>query len=201
MNLFERVKNILLSPAKEWEVVKAEQATVADLFTKYAMILAAIPAIAGFIGYSVFGISLGIFGSYRVPIGTGILWAVLTYVLSLVGVFVIGFIIDALATSFGSTKDLTQSMKVAVYSYTASWIGGIFMIFPTIGFLAGIAGIYSLVLIYMGLQRVKDVPKDKMVGYFVVTLILAIVVYFVIGAITGAIAFSGMALGNFDLNM
>jgi hypothetical protein len=201
MNLFERAKNILLTPAKEWEVVKTEQTTIAVLFTKYAMILAAIPAIAGFIGYSVFGISLGIFGTYKIPIATGILWAVLMYVLSLVGVFVVAFIIDALATSFGSTKDLVQSMKVVVYAYTATWIGGIFYIFPTIGILAGIAGIYSLVLLYMGLQRVKDVPKDKMVGYFVVTLILAIVVYVVIGAVTGSVLVTSTALGNFDLNM
>ena len=51
MNLVERAKNILLTPAKEWDVIKGENLTIVDMFTKYAMILAAIPAVAGFIGF------------------------------------------------------------------------------------------------------------------------------------------------------
>lgn len=102
MNLFDRVKNLLLSPATEWEVIKGETWTTSDLFTKYAIILAAIPAVAGFLGYSFFGISYG-FGSYKLGFGTLLTWAVLTYALTLAGIFVLGFIIDGLAPSFGST--------------------------------------------------------------------------------------------------
>lgn len=187
MNLVDRVKNLIISPAKEWEVIKGESWTTSDLFTKYALILAAIPVVAGFLGYSFFGISYG-FGSYKLAIGTSITWAVLTYVLTLGGVFVLGFIIDALAPSFGSTKDMVASLKVAVFASTPSWVAGILNIFPALGILVLIAGIYGLVLLYMGLERVKSVPKEKMVGYFVVVLIAAIVVYVVVGAIVSAIA-------------
>lgn len=197
MNLVDRVKNIILSPAKEWEVIKGESWTVADLFTKYAIILAGIPAIAGLIGYSLFGFSYG-FGSFKLPIGTSITWAVLTYILSLAGVFVLGFIIDALAPSFGSTKDLVASLKVAVFSSTPGWVAGIIYIFPSLSMIAAVASIYGLVLLYMGLQKVKDVPKEKMVGYFVVILIIAILVYVVIGAIIGGIVFSGYAFSRFN---
>ena len=197
MNLVDRVKNIILTPAKEWEVIKGESWTVADLFTKYAIILAGIPAIAGLIGYSLFGFSYG-FGSFKLPIGTSITWAVLTYILSLVGIFVLGFIIDALAPSFGSTKDLVASLKVAVFSSTPGWVAGIINIFPSLSWIAAIASIYGLVLLYMGLQIVKVVPKEKMVGYFVVILIVAILVYVVIGAIVGGIVFSGYAFSRFN---
>lgn len=195
MNLVDRVKNLILSPAKEWDVIKGETWTTTDLFTKYAIILAAIPAVAGFLGYSFFGLSYG-FGSITLGFGTSLTWAILTYVLSLVGVFILGFIIDALAPSFGSTKDLTASLKVAVFSSTPAWVAGIINIFPTLGILVAIASIYGLVLLYMGLERVKSVPKEKMVGYFVVVLIAAILVYIVIGAIVSGIAFSGYALSR-----
>ena len=197
MNLVDRVKNLILAPVKEWEIIKGESWTVADLFTKYAIILAGIPAIAGLIGYSLFGFSYG-FGSFKLPIGTSITWAVLTYILSLVGVFVLGFIIDALAPSFGSTKDLVASLKVAVFSSTPGWVAGIINIFPSLSWIAAIASIYGLVLLYMGLQIVKVVPKEKMVGYFVVILIVAILVYVVIGAIVGGIVFSGYAFSRFN---
>ncbi|MDR2710395.1 MAG: hypothetical protein LBB65_03515 [Burkholderiales bacterium] len=51
MNIVSRIKNILSSPRKEWEVIDAKQATVGSLYTKYAMLLALIPAIAEFIGH------------------------------------------------------------------------------------------------------------------------------------------------------
>ena len=190
MNLVDRAKNILFSPASEWETIKAEPITINELFTRYAVILAAIPAIAGLIGYTVFGISFGL-GRITLGMGTIITWAILTYILSLVSVYILGWIIDALAPSFGSTKDLVASMKVSVFSYTAAWVGGIFHILPYLSVLAGLISIYSLVLLYMGLKRVKTVPDDKMVGYFVVIIIVAIVLYFIIGAIVGAVVFSG----------
>ena len=187
MNLVERAKNILVTPKTEWEVIKNEQTSTADLFTKYAMILALIPVIASFIGQSLVWISLGSFGSYKVPVANGLIYAVVYYVLSLAGIYLIAFIIDALAPSFGSTKNMDASLKVAVYSYTAAWIAGIFGIIPILGIL-GILGLYSLYLMYLGLKIVKDTPQDKLVGYLVVVIIIAIIVYFVIGMIVTAIA-------------
>jgi hypothetical protein len=191
MNLVERAKNILLAPVKEWEVIKGENLTIVDMFTKYAMILAAIPAVAGFIGYSLIGISYG-FGTFRVPIGTALVWAILQYVLSLGGVFLIAFIMDALAPTFGCTKNLVAAVKIIVFSYTAAWVAGILNIIPSLGILVGIASIYSLYLMYLGMKIVKEVPGDKLVGYFVVTIIAAVVVFFVVGMIVSAVAFGSM---------
>lgn len=190
MNLVERAKNIMFNPKQEWEVIKAESITTGELFTKYAIILATIPAIAGFIGYSLFGLSWG-FGTIKLGVGTSLTWAIVTYITSLLGVFILAFIIDALAPSFGSTKDMVASTKVAVYSYTPAWVAGIFYIFPSLGIIVLLASIYGLVLMYMGLQKVKDVPQDKLAIYFVVIVIVAIVVYFVMGLIVSSIAFSG----------
>lgn len=187
MNLVDRVKNILITPKTEWEVIKNEQTSTSDLFTKYVLILALIPVIATFIGQSLIGISLGPFGSYKIPVSNGLIYAVVYYILSIVGVYLVAFIIDALAPSFGSTKNMDASLKVAVYSYTAAWIAGIFSIIPILGIL-GILGLYSLYLMYLGLKIVKDTPQDKLVGYLVVVIIIAIVIYFVIGMIVAAIA-------------
>jgi Yip1 domain len=196
MNLVDRAKNILISPNTEWDVISTETSTPSELISGYAVILAAIPAVAGFIGYYLIGISLGAFGNIKLPIGTALTWAILTYVLSLVTVYVLGWIIDALAPSFGSTKDFVSSLKVAVYSYTASWVGGIFHIIPSLSILAALAGIYSLFLLYLGLKKVKATPDDKLVGYLIVTIIVALVLYFVIGAIISSVVFRNYLLNG-----
>ncbi|HNX97354.1 MAG TPA: Yip1 family protein [Candidatus Aminicenantes bacterium] len=191
MNLVERAKNILLTPKTEWEVIKGEPLTVVDMFTKYAMILAAIPAVAGFLGHLLIGIHVPLFGNIRWPFGNSLLWAVLTYVLSLAGTYALAMIIDALAPTFGAKKDLVASTKVAVFSYTAAWVGGVFMLIPSLSVLSSLIAIYSLVLLWMGMKSLKEVPEDKMVGYFVVSLIVALVIFFVIGLIVSAVAMGG----------
>ena len=186
MNLVERAKNILLTPAKEWDVIKGENLTIVDMFTKYAMILAAIPAVAGFIGFALIGVSYG-FGTFRWPFGTALVWLILSYVLSLGGVFLLAFIIDALAPTFGCTKNLDAAVKIAVFSYTPVWVAGILGIIPAISILMILASIYSLYLLYMGLQKIKEPVNDKLMPYFVVSIVALIVIYWMVNFIVGRI--------------
>lgn len=189
-NLIARVKGILLQPGLEWDVIKAEPASKASITTGYVLILAAIPAIAGFIGSSLIGISL--FGiSSKTPVLAGIVAAVFSYVLSVVGVYVLGFIINALSPSFDGKKDDLAAFKVAAYSGTAVWLAGIFSIIPPLA-IFGLLGLYSLYLLYRGLPKLMESPAEKSLGFTAVVVIIAIVVQLVIGAIVGAVAAAGL---------
>lgn len=183
MNLVERAKKIILQPKQEWEAIAAEPTTVQQLFTGYVMILAAIPAIASFIGYSIVGI--GVFGAtYRVPLGSGVAYLVLSYVLSLGAVYLLALIIDALAPQFAGQKNFIQALKVAAYCPTAWWLAGVFSVIPALSIL-GLLGLYSLYLLYTGLPILMKTPEDKSIPYTVVILIAVIVLAVVIATVAG----------------
>ena len=182
MNLVDRVKRILLSPKTEWEVIDAEPATLAELYTRYIMPLAAIGPLAQLIGYSVFGISVPFIGTYRVPIGTAITQALVTYILTLAGTYVLALIIDALAPTFNGQRSQIQSLKLAAYSLTASWVAGIFALIPGLRILT-LLGIYSLYLLYLGLPVLMKTPREKAASYTAVVILAAIVLSIVIGAV------------------
>jgi hypothetical protein len=184
MNLVDRAKRILLSPRTEWEAIDNEPSTPAQLFTSYAMPLAAITPIAQLIGYSVFGISVPFAGTYRVPIGSAITSALVTYVLALAGTYVLGLIIDALAPTFNGQRNQVQALKVAVYSSTASWVAGIFHLIPGLRLLT-ILGLYSLYLLYLGLPVLMKSPRDKAVAYTAVVIVAAIVLFMLTGMLAG----------------
>lgn len=188
MALMDRAKNILLQPKQEWPVIDAEQTSVGALYTGYIIPLAAIGPVASIIGWSVFGMSLPFVGSYRIPITFGLRNAVVIYVLGLVGVFVLALIIDALAPTFGGQKNQIQALKVAAYSYTAAWVGGIFNLIPALAILGLLVSLYSLYLLYLGLPVLMKAPQDKAVGYTVVVVVVAIVLYIVIGVIVAQFA-------------
>ena len=183
----ERVKNILLSPATEWPVIAAETTTPKDLYLKYIMILAAIPAVAMFIGGSLVGYSAPFIGTIQVAIGSGIAHAILQYAMSLGMVWVMALIIDGLAPKFGSEKNFLQSLKLVAYAMTPAWIGGILYILPSLSLLAILASIYALYLLYIGLAPMKNPPTEKQASYFGVSLVCAILASLVMGVVTAAL--------------
>lgn len=196
MAIVQRIKGICLKPKTEWEVIEAETPTPTSLITSYAIPLAAIPAIAGFVGGSLVGRSLPFIGSYRVSPVMGLVTAVFTFVMALVGVFILSLIINALAPTFGGQKDNGQALKVAVYSYTPAWIAGVLHVLPLLGLLAALAGLYGLYLLYLGLPRLMKCPQEKAVGYTAVVVVCAIVLSVVVGVVGTAIMGAGMFGAN-----
>lgn len=195
MNLIERAKSILLQPKQTWVTIDAETTDAATLFTRYAMVLAAIPAVCGFIGMSLIG--FGGFGvTVRIPLVSGLVNMVVSYVLSLVGIFVLGLIIDALAPTFGGQKNPIQALKVAVYASTAALLGGIFSLLPSLAMLGLLAALYSIYLLYTGLPVLMKSLPQKAGAYTAVVIVAAIVLGVVMGAVSALVLpRGGMVMG------
>jgi Yip1-like protein len=185
MGLVQRVKNILLTPKTEWDVIAAENTPPKELLLTYVLPLAAVAAVAGFISQAIIGTTLPLVGgTYRMPIVWALVMLIYQLLMSVISVFVVGFIIDALAPSFGGQKNFNQALKVTAYCYTAGWVGAIFGIIPFIGWLIGLLfALYGIYLLYLGLPRLMKNPQDKSVVYTIVVIVVAILVAIVIGFI------------------
>jgi hypothetical protein len=186
--LIDRVKNIILTPAAEFDRIDAEPADVNKIYTGYVLPLAVVVAVCGFIGMSLIG--LNVFGvPYKTPIVAGLVSAVLRVVMVLAGTYVIALITNALAPNFGSQANVGKAHQLAAYGSTAGLLSGVFAIIPALSILA-IVGLYSAYLWYVGLGKLMKTPDDKRIIYLVVIIIVAIVVWFVIGAVIGAVQMS-----------
>ena len=196
MDLISRAQAIILKPKEEWVKIKGEPTPVTQLFTSYAAVLALIPAIAQFIGYAFIGTRVLTFGVIRMNIGSALLRAVLYYIFALASVYVFGLVINALAPSFGSKQNAENAMKLAVYSMTPAWVGGIFYIIPALWILATLASLYGIYILYLGFATpMMDTAKDKVVGYLVVSFIVMIVLTVVVGLILSALFVVGSVSG------
>jgi hypothetical protein len=185
--LVARVKGILLSPKTEWPIIAAEPRTAREIYLGYVAPLAAIGAIASFIGSTLIGVTVPMLGTVRVPIAAGLAGAITHYALTFLMVFVVALIVDALAPTFGGRKDAVRALKLTAYSFTAGWVAGILGLVPMLGFLAVIASLYGLYLLYLGLPVLMGNPPDKSIGYTVVVVICAIVLGLITSIVTGAL--------------
>jgi hypothetical protein len=180
MNLVARAKGILTNPKAEWAAIDAEPLNLSELLVGYVLPLAAIGPIASIIGWSAFGFG----GFFRLSIGTLISHAIVAFILTIVGVFVCAWVINALAPTFGATQSMPQAIKVAAYSSTAAWLAAIFNIYPALAILALVGALYSLYLFFVGLPMLMKAPADKAMTYTIVVIIAVIVIYAVVGAIS-----------------
>lgn len=183
--IIQRIKEILIKPRETWAEIKEETTTVSDIFKEYVMVVAALPVIAGFLGKWILGTSIPFWGHYRTPFLRGLSGAIVQYVLTLVGVFVAAKVVEMLAPSFQAKKDSVAAFKVVAYSMTAAWVIGIVTIIPDLSPLT-ILGLYSFYLLYLGLPHLMECPPEKALGYTIVTIVVLIVVWIVIGIISAA---------------
>jgi len=185
MDIINRVKQILISPKTEWPVIDGENDSHISVLTKYVLLLAAIPAIAAFIGYGVIGYR--IFGIHFASISVGIKQAITQYVTMVGSVYITAFVIDILATNFGSQKNFDKAFSLVAYSFTPAFIGGFFYIYHPLSIIASLASIYSLYLLYIGLAPMMKTPDEKRTTYFVVSLLVMVAAVIVLSTVLAAV--------------
>lgn len=185
MNLIERVKNMIITPKTEWQKISLEPQPMGTVLTTYVVPLALIGAVATFIGYGFIGVSY--FGVRIAGIEWGWRMAAIQLVSSIVGVIITAYVVDALAPSFGSEKNIDKSTQLVAYGYTPAFVGALFNIFPAIALIGSLLGLYGIYVMYLGFTPMKKTPEDKRITYFIVCILILIVLYFVIGMILGNI--------------
>jgi hypothetical protein len=186
MTLIERAQAMVLRPKETWPVIEAEPASVGSIYRDWLVYMAAIPAVCAFIGMSFVGI--GVFGmGFHLSIAAGLANMITSYLVSLILVYIVALAVDALAPTFGGTKNPIAALKVVAYGSTAAYLGGIFALVPALGILGLVAAIYSIYLVYLGLPVLMKCPQDKAGPYTGVLVVCIVVAGLVLGALKAAL--------------
>lgn len=173
--LIARVKGMALAPGQEWQAIAREPIELVPAFTRYVMILAALPAIAAFLLLLIAGFPFLALKSL-----------IIGYILSVGSVFVTAKIIEILAPNFGGPKDADAALKLAVFAPTVAWVAGVAVIIPILGAIVALAGgIYSLYTLYLGVPIVMRVPQEKALTFTLAIIGVAIVVNIAVRVLTG----------------
>lgn len=196
--LLSRIKNLILSPKTEWPVIAPETTGSAQLYVGYVMPLALLAAVLGFLRMSVLGVSSPFGGSFRMPISSGLTYAVTMFVSALVGVFVVGLIVNALAPTFSGTKDQRQALKVAAYSLTPALLSSLLALSPILPTLLQLlAGLYGIYVLYLGLPVLMQARKEQAFGYTASVVICTILVGVVFAVLATVAHIGGSRQGLF----
>ncbi|HYM20403.1 MAG TPA: Yip1 family protein [Candidatus Kapabacteria bacterium] len=191
MALISRAKNMIMTPKTEWPVVATEEPNAMKVFTGYIVPWIIIDAVCAFVGHGIF------WGSHYggAAMSWGLYYAVMLLVTQGISVWVTAAVVNALAPSFGSEKNMGRAMQTVGYGSTASYVGGILAIIPFLGWLGMLFGLYGIYLFYLGLPHTMKTPQDKVVVYMIVIVVVLIVIWIILGAILASALMSMFGLG------
>ena len=182
-----QVFGILFRPQTEWQAIEREPGGTARLLLGYVAILSLIPAIAWFIGVSIIGISVSI-GTFRVPTRADLTSVAIGYVATFAIVYVVAVVTDWLAPTFESQRSFANALKLSVYSHTAIWISGIFLLHPRLRFLAYFLGLYGFYLAWTGLPVLFKTPREKRLMFMLAIVVSTLIVYVILGIVVNTVS-------------
>jgi hypothetical protein len=179
IELVRRVQGILLRPRDEWIKIKEEFIPlISQLYSSYVLILAALPPLIEFLAKLLYGGFKKPYSGWSWNVaGKNLLFSIVAYIFSIIIVYVVGRIINVLAPVFASRQGRLNSLKLAAYSLTPYWIGGLLYLVPRVGWIMRyLIALYGIYILYAGLAAfLMETPREKVLKYWVVSGILAIV--------------------------
>jgi hypothetical protein len=195
MAMIDKIKDVLTKPTFFFDKIKEEKG-VKKAFI-YFMILAFFSTLLAYLislvmpAYSV-GVIEKIFGT-TIPeeaVRVSTVWMTLFYyVFSLGFAFVVAGLLHVWILIFGGNKSYEKSYQLYVYSHTPSYL------FGWIPFLGFFAGIYSLILLILGTEKMHDISRKRAILMYVIP---ATIIFFVaiIGVIFAMALFKALPLAE-----
>jgi hypothetical protein len=116
----------------------------------------------------------------RVPVLSGLLAAISSYLLAFVIVYLLALIINVIAVRYEAKRNFSAALKLAVYSYTPVWLSGIFLLVPGLRFLS-VLGVYGFYVLRRGLPVMMKAPEGRAWRYAATIFIIAFVIRILIG--------------------
>ncbi len=179
---------LLFRPAATWALIAQAPVEPRHLILRYAVPLAAMQAACEVVGVLVFGFNIANIGVHMSVVGL-ILGAVANLVLTIAAVVALAVVVDRLAPVFGGARDRRAAMNLVTYAATASWVGGLSGLYPSLAIPVGIlAGLYSLYALYLGLPTLMRVPEDRRLTAYATILVVVLGLGLARGAITAKAA-------------
>ena len=164
MMYFGHIAGILKDPKNEWALIEEEHYSAKTVFLTQISILAAIPAIALYIGVTQVGWSVAGQEPVRLASSSALGSAVLFYFAMWAAVAFIAACMHWMEKTYGGEVSLDECLVLTTVTATPLFLSGISFLLPILWLNVAVAGtalVYSVYLLYSGTSRVMKIDEDR----------------------------------------
>ncbi len=193
--VLKHIWGLFVNPKREWASIRNDKCTVGKCYATHVMLLAAIPAISGFIGTTQFGWQIGAGDPVKLTVVSAGMISVMYYFAMLVGVYAIGWMIHWMGKTYDADVPLSQCVVLAAYTATPLFLIGIMELYPVLwlNMVVGIVALaYTVYLLFSGVPIMMDISEDR--GFLFSSAVLAVGLVAFVGLLAVTAILWGMGL-------
>ena len=193
--VLKHIWGLFVNPKREWVSIRNDECTVGKCYALHVMVLAAIPAISGFIGTTQFGWQIGVGDPVKLTLASAGMISIMYYFAMLVGVYAIGWMIHWMGKTYDADVPLAQCVVLAAYTATPLFLIGIMELYPVLwlNMVVGIVALaYTVFLLYSGVSIMMDISEDR--GFLFSSAVLAVGLVAFVGLLAVTALLWGMGL-------
>lgn len=190
------VWGLFTHPQQEWQEISRSNCSIGKCYCSHVLLLAAIPAIFGFVGTTQIGWQIASHEVVKLTTQSALPIAVIFYITMLIGVFTMGKMIHWMAQTYGTHKTLSQCIALAAYTATPLFLIGIMLIYPILwlNMILGIPALgYSIYLLYVGVPIVMDIPVER--GFLLSSAIMAVGLVMLVAVLAATVILWAFGIG------
>jgi hypothetical protein len=191
----KHIIGLFTDPEQQWQKIRDMHSGKDSYYAPHVFLLAAIPAISGYIGTAHVGWQIGAGAPIKLTSETAIVIAIVYYLVLLLGVFTIGWVIHLMGKAYDVIQPLPRCVALAAYSATPLFLIGIMEIYPVLwlNMILGLPALaYTVYLLYTGLPIMMGISKDR--GFMYSTAILGVGLISLVALLTITALLWGMGL-------
>lgn len=192
---------LLTHPDREWEAIRQESESLSRLYLRHILLLALIPAAAGFYGTTQVGWQIGDGQVVKLTTGSALQLCGLFYAAMLAGIYILGRFIDFFAATYDVQETTPRGVTLAAYTATPVFLLGVIAVYPNVwvNMLVGLAAVaYSVYLLYEGLPILMKIPEDR--GFMFASSVLTVGLVMFVALLAVSVVIWSMGVGPVYVN-
>lgn len=155
---------LLIDPKKEWRSIRGRGYSIGRCLAGHTLLLALIPATAGYIGTTQIGWQIGAGDPVMLTVASATRISILYYLAMIAAVFSVGWMIRWMSQTYGANPSLAECFVLASYTATPLFLIGAMQLYPLL-WLNLVIGLPALALtihiFFAGVPVMMDIPEER----------------------------------------
>lgn len=192
--MIQHIFGLLTQPVKQWQKLHDSNPSMLQVILP-VLLLAAIPPVAGYIGTTTKGWSIGAGDPVKLAADNALILAILYYLAILAAIFSVALMIRWMGQTYGADQPLSRCVTLAVFIPVPLLLIGIMQLYPVLWLnliVALPALAYTILLLYTGIPVMMEIPKER--GFLFSTAVLGFGMVGLVGMLVVTVFLWGIGL-------
>ena len=193
--MLQTIWQLFTRPVDAWQMIHDRDISAGRAFFQ-VLVLAAIPAVSGYIGTTRFGWHVGGSVPVRLTHDSALLIAIIYYFVIIAAVLSVAWMIRWMGQTYGADQSYKRCLVLAAFIPVPLFLAGLMQLYPLLwlNLIVGIPAVtYTVFLLYIGIPIMMEISEER--GFLFASAVLAFGLVGLVGVLAASVILWGIGIG------